>query len=119
MREMIKMVLVLTVLSGVSGSLLASIRNNTLEKIELQQLKFQKAPAVRNIFQAVSNDPIKDRFKLQDGETERSFFIGVHDGKPDAVAFETYGKGFGGDIGLMVGVNVTTDKNCRRRRDDP
>jgi electron transport complex protein RnfG len=41
-----------------------------------------------------------------DGKTERSFFVGKFDGKANTVAFESFGKGFGGDVGLMVAVNV-------------
>jgi electron transport complex protein RnfG len=110
MRELIKMVVVLTVLSAFSGGLLASLRNNTQERIEYQQLKFVKGPALLEIFKGASNNPILDRFKLKDGDIERSFFVGKFDGKTDTVAFESSGKGFGGDIGLMVGVNLNTDK---------
>jgi len=110
MREMIKMVVVLTILSTFSGGLLAALRVGTKDKIEYQQLQFVKGPAIRAILSGSSNDPIVDRFKIKDGDVERNFFIGVFDGKPDTVAFECYGKGFGGDIGLMVGVNMTEDK---------
>ena len=110
MRELIKMVVVLTVLSAFSGGLLASLRDGTKDKIEYQQLKFVKGPAILDIFKGATNNPIVDRFKIKDGDVERSFFIGKFDGKPDEVAFESYGKGFGGDIGLMVGVNPSTDK---------
>ncbi len=110
MREMIKMVVVLTVLCSLSGGLLAAIRNGTKEKIEYQQLKFIKGPAIRQILEGSSNDPIVDRFKLPDGEAERSFFVGVFDGNPNTIAFESFGKGFGGDIGVMVGVNLDDDK---------
>lgn len=106
MREMIQMVVVLTILACVSGGLLAYIRDNTQEQIEYQQLVFVKGPAIRSIMEGSSNDPINDRFKIQHGDTERSFFVGVFDGQPQAVAFETSGKGYGGDIGVMVGVNV-------------
>jgi electron transport complex protein RnfG len=109
MREMIKMVVVLTILSSFSGGLLAAIRNNTKARIEYQQLKFVKGPAIRSILQGCSNDPIVDRFKIKDGDVERSFFVCIADGKPRAVALESFGKGFGGDIGVMVGVNVKED----------
>jgi len=109
MREMIKMVVVLTVLCTFSGGLLAAIRSGTKEKIEYQQLKFVKGPAIKSILQGASNDPIVDRFKLTDGKIERSFFVGVFDGKASAAAFESFGKGFGGDIGLMVAVNLDND----------
>jgi electron transport complex protein RnfG len=110
MREMIQMVVVLTILSVVSGGLLASIRNGTKEQIEYQQLVFVKGPAIRAILEGSANDPITDRFKLKDGETERSFFAGVFDGKANTVTFESSGKGYGGDIGVMIGVNLDDDK---------
>lgn len=110
MREMINMVVVLTVLSAFSGGLLAAVRTGTKDKIEQQVLKFQKAPAIKQILNDVSNDPLQDRFKIMDKEQEITFFVGKHDGKPDAVTFETAGKGFGGDIGVMFGVNIESDK---------
>ncbi|MBF0376505.1 MAG: RnfABCDGE type electron transport complex subunit G [Desulfamplus sp.] len=110
MREMINMVVVLTLLSAFSGGLLAAVRTGTKDKIEQQVLKFQKAPAIKQILSDVSNDPLKDRFKIVDKEQELTFFVGKHDGKPDSVTFETNGKGFGGDIGVMVGINIESDQ---------
>lgn len=97
MREMVKMIVVLTALSVLSGGLLAAVRNGTKDKIENQQLQFVKGPAISAILEGASNDPIADRFKLKDAETERSFFVGVFNGRADAVAFESFGKGFGGE----------------------
>jgi electron transport complex protein RnfG len=110
MREMIQMVVVLTVLSFVSGGLLAYVKDGTKDKIEFQQLTFVKGPAIKAILKGATNDPITDRFKLKDGDVERSFFVGVFDGKPKIVAFESSGKGFGGELGLMVGVNLEDGK---------
>lgn len=111
MREMIKMVLVLTILSCFSGGLLAYIYEGTKDQIANQVLEFVKGPAIRKILVDASNDPIADRFEIKDGETTRSFFVGVMDGEPRAVAFETFGKGgYGGDVGLMVGIDVNDDK---------
>lgn len=109
MREMIKMVVVLTILSSVSGGLLAAVRNGTKDKIENQQLQLVKGPAIRAILEGCSNDPVADRFKITDEATERSFFVGVFDGAAQTVAFETFGKGYGGDVGLMVAINLTDD----------
>ncbi len=106
MREMIKMVVVLTILSFFSGGVLAYIRNNTQERIENQVLEFVKGPAIRAIFEGAGNNPVADRFTLKDGDVERTFFVGVFDGEPRGVAFETSGKGYGGDVGLMVGIDV-------------
>ncbi len=110
MREMIKMVVVLTILSFFSGGVLAYLRNSTQERIDNQVLEFVKGPAVRTIFEGAGNNPIADRFTLKDGDVERTFFVAVFDGEPRGVAFETSGKGYGGDVGLMVGIDVKDDK---------
>lgn len=104
------MVIVLTILSCFSGGLLAYIRNGTQERIDNQVLEFVKGPAVRSIFEGATNDPIKDRFSIKDGDVERTFFVGVFDGEPRGVAFETSGKGFGGDVGVMTGFDVKDNK---------
>ena len=110
MREMIKMVVVLTVLSSFSGSLLAAIHHAMSERIDYQKLKFVQGPAIREILEGSSNDPLTDRFKLTDNGVERSFYVGKFDGEANAVAFETFGKGYGGLIGVMTGINITEDK---------
>jgi len=103
------MVVVLTVLSAFSGGLLSGLRNATAARIEVQQLKFVKGPAIKKILQGVSNDPIADRFTLKDGDMVRKFFVGKFDGKANTVVLESSGKGYGGDVGLMVAVNMEDD----------
>jgi len=110
MRDIIRMIVVLGVMAACSGALLAGVKSGTAEQIEYQQLKFVKGPAIIEILQGCTNDPLVDRFKIKDGEIERGFYVGVFDGKANAVAYETSGKGFGGDIGVMVGVSTDTDE---------
>jgi len=109
MRELLKMVVVLTFLAVLSGGLLSGLRNATAARIEVQQLKFVKGPAIKAILKGVSNDPIKDRFAIKDGETERKVFVGKFDDKANTVVLESFGKGYGGDIGLMVAINMEDD----------
>ena len=109
MREMIKLFVIVAVFSAVAGGLLATVKGATQERIEIQQLKFVKGPAIEQIFKGCTNNPLDDRFKLKDGTREIDFFIGEFGGKRNAVAFEVFGKGFGGDIGVMVAVNVESD----------
>ena len=65
---------------------------------------------MRIILGGASNDVVADRFKIMDGETERSVFVGKFDGKANTVAFETEANGFADKVGLMVAFNVTDDK---------
>lgn len=106
MREMIKMVIVLTILSCCSGGLLAAIQDNTQDRIDSQVLKFVKGPAIQKIMEGSSNNPISDRFSIQVDDAEKNFFVGIFDGEPKVVAFETKGGGYGGDVGMMVAVDV-------------
>ena len=119
MREMMNMVLVLTVITAVSGGVLSILKNSTEERIENQILKFQKAPAIEAIFSAIKNDPLKERFKIsvkeEDKEREITFFPAILEDGSKAVAFEAKGAGFGGDIGLMVGIDLKTDKIINAR----
>ena len=110
MLDMIKLFIVVTLFSGISGGLLALVREATAERIEVQQLTFVKGPTIDHIFEGCSNNPLEDRFKITDGERNIDFFIGEFDGERNTVAFEVFGKGFGGDIGVMVAVNVETDE---------
>lgn len=110
MREMMKMIVVLTILSAFSGGLLAAVRGGTKDIIENQELKFVKGPAILKILEGAENDPVNDRFKIKDGESERSFFVGVFNGNANIVVFETFGNGYADVFGLMVGIDVKTDE---------
>ena len=111
MREMMSMIIVLTVLTSVSGGLLAAIKSGTELRIEEQVLKFQKAPAIAQIFTDVSNDPLGERFNIEAEGIKLQVFPGQLSDGTKAVAFETKGKGgYGGDIGLMVGINMDSDQ---------
>ncbi len=110
MKEMIKMVVVLTFLSALSGGLLAALREGTKDTIEKQELELVKAPALRELFEGADNDPVTDRFKVPDAAGERIVFPAVFDGTPTAVAFEVKGKGYGDDIGVMVAIDLAEEK---------
>jgi len=110
MGEMIKMVVVLTFLSSLSGGLLAYVKENTAQRIEDQVLQFVKGPTLKSLFKDAENDPLSDRFTIERDKESMTFFVAKLDGKAQTVALETFGKGYGGDVGLMVAVDVATDK---------
>lgn len=110
MREMLKLFLTVVLFSCFSGGLLAAVKSGTQERIEYQQLKFVKGPALKDILQGASNDPLVDRFKIKVGKAEKDFFVGVFDGKRNTVALEAFGKGYGGDVGVIVAINVENDQ---------
>ena len=108
MRELIKMVVVLTVLTAISGGLLAGVRAATKDRIDLQVLKFVKGPVLDSIFEKASNDYISDRFTVVHNGEEITVFPAVVDGKVQQIALSAAGGGYGGDIGLMVAVDISS-----------
>jgi electron transport complex protein RnfG len=110
MREMFKLFIVVTLFSAISGGLLAMVKSSTQERIELQQLTYVKGPAISQILEGCTNNPLEDRFKLKDGDRDIDFFIGEFDGKRNTVVFENSGKGFGGAIGVMVAIDMEKDQ---------
>ncbi|MBC2713205.1 MAG: RnfABCDGE type electron transport complex subunit G [Desulfosarcina sp.] len=109
MGEMIKMVVVLTVLSIVSGGSLAWLKDFTEPKIENQVMNLVKGPAIRQILQAAENDPVEDRFKIMDGDVERNIFVGVFDGAANTVVVESVANGFADKVGMVVAINMADD----------
>lgn len=110
MREMLKMVVVLAILSSFSGGLLAFLKDGTKDRIENQELELVKGPAVRSILDGCLNDPVSDRIKITDGDTQRSIFVGIFGDVANTVAFEVFGNGFADKFGMIVGVNTNNDK---------
>jgi len=106
MKEIINMLLVLTAICGVCGLLLAGVKAFTNDRIEEQELIYVKGPAVQMVLAGSTNDPIKDRVEVDAEDGKRIVFVGKKDGKPWAVAYETTGKGFGGNIGVITGFDL-------------
>ena len=77
--------------------------------------------------------PSRDRFKIKDGEEEKTIFVGVYDGQPSTVIVEASAAGFADKVSMVVaidmaaekmrGVSVTTHKETpglgARAKDDP
>jgi len=109
MKEMIKMMVVLSLICGISGVTLAALKEATAPVIEEQVLTFVQAPAIESVLVDHDNNPIKDRRKFDvDGRTV-TVFPAIKDGALSGVAFETSAKGYGGNIGVMVGFLLDTD----------
>lgn len=103
MKEMIKMVVVLSLICGLSGLTLATVRQATSSRIEEQVMTYVQGPALDQIFSGYDNNPVKDRKKFDTPDGPITVFPAMKAGKLTGVAFETFGKGYGGQIGVMVG----------------
>ena len=108
MREIKKMIIVLTAIAVVMGTTLSFIESITREPIEYSKLKFVKGPAILSVLTDYDNDPIKD-FKKDvqfDKNIAKSIFPAKKNGRCFAIAFEVTGAGYHGPIGIMMGVDI-------------
>ncbi|WP_291327764.1 RnfABCDGE type electron transport complex subunit G [Desulfovibrio sp. UCD-KL4C] len=108
MNETFKMIVVLSLLCGLSGFTLATLKDTTSNKIEEQVMTYVQGPAIDKVLKGFSNSPVKDRKKFVIPGTRKqvTVFPAIKDNKLFGVALETSAKGFGGDVGVMVGFNV-------------
>jgi electron transport complex protein RnfG len=109
MGEMIKMVVVLTILSVISGGGLKGLEEWAKPKIENNVMNLVKGPAIREILEAADNDPVEDRFKITDGDQERNIFVGVFGGTADTVVVEASANGYGDKVGMVVAINMAEE----------
>jgi len=110
MKSMIQMIIVLSLLCGSAGFCLSYLKMSTAEKIESQVLTFVQGPAILDVFKAAENSPISDRaaFTLKDGRRV-NVFPSMKGGRLAGVAIEAFGKGYGGNLGVVVGFNIGND----------
>ncbi len=126
MNKYVKMVIVLAAISLVSGLSLGLLNAVTKEQIDKNVLKFKKVPALLDISQGFlgelsADDKAELEKKLLDGRIEIEYkaqkdgeevtekkllFVAEKDGKPYSVFIESFGQGYGGPVGTMVGITI-------------
>jgi electron transport complex protein RnfG len=110
MKENIRMLVVLTVICGACGFLLAGVETATKERIIEQVLKNVQGPAVQKVLATSTNDLIADRKNIKIGDNEVTVFVGKKEEGQWAIAYETSAGGFGGKLGVIVGYNLESDE---------
>jgi len=109
MREILNMMIVLALICGISGVTLAVLKQTTAPIIEEQELTYVQAPAIAEVLDAHDNNPIRDRKRFTVDGRSVMVFPAMTGGRVTGVAFETSGKGYGGNIGVMVGFDLKSD----------
>jgi Na+-translocating ferredoxin:NAD+ oxidoreductase subunit G len=110
MREIASMIVVLSIICGLSGFALSYLKIATEPLIEVQVLTYVQAPALKSVFPDAENDLLADRQKFMYEDQEITVFPAKKGGKLDSVALETFAPGYGGDVGVMVAFNMETDQ---------
>ena len=110
MRDIIKMIVVLSIISATTGAALSYINNITAKPIAAAEFQYLKEPALKSILPAYDNSLVEDKIEVATGEGDSAKTITVYpakkDGKLLAIALETFASSYGGDLGAMVGYDI-------------
>jgi len=112
LRDLIRMVVVLTVISVSSALVLAYANKVTEAPREYQLLKYVEAPSIKAVLIGYDNDPIKDRVVMKMGKDkkgrpiEMNIFPAKKAGKLIGFAYSTAGMGHEGLINVMIGLDT-------------
>ena len=104
------MIGVLALICTVCGAALSGFRDATAERIEYQVLTNVQGPRVAKVLEGSDNDLIGDRKKIVVDGQEILLFVGRKAGGPWAIAYETVGEGFGGELTVMAGYDLARDR---------
>lgn len=113
MRELFRMVFVLTAICAVSALVLAYANKATKPAREYQLLKYVVEPSIREVLKGYDNDPIKERKEIIIGRgangkpIKKTIFPAKKGGKLIGLAYSSEGHGYHGNIEVMVGVDLT------------
>ena len=119
MPTYVKMIVVLSLITLVSGLALGALNEMTYEQAENNILKFKKIPAVASIYtsllgseeskEVIEEKLLKEKISVDlGGETPELIFVIKKDGKPHAITLERFGQGFGGSLGVITGFLLET-----------
>lgn len=111
MGGIVRMVVVLSLICGLAGFTLSFLSMSMAPLIEEQVLTYVQEPAIKSVFGEVENNPVADRrkFELPDGGSIM-IFPAMRGGKLYGVAMEEFAKGYGGNVGVIVGIDVQGTK---------
>ncbi|MDA3799197.1 MAG: RnfABCDGE type electron transport complex subunit G [Kiritimatiellae bacterium] len=109
MKETLKLILTLTIISCISGLVLAFVNGKTKDKIALIKSE-AKVEAMNSVLPAHDNDPMKDAYRPSGSDSNIVFYVAKSADKFVGAAFDTSTmSGFSGYIGVMVGVNADNE----------
>ena len=110
MREILKLVFVLSMICGVSAATLQVVRVNLEPLIEHQNDYYVRGPALERLFDQPASNLLNNKVMFEIEGEQYPIFYTVKDGKITGMAIEAIGKGgYGGNISIMIGVDLNKD----------
>jgi len=111
MKEIIRMIVVTTIISAFSAAWLGALNKGLERRIIKQEDIYIRGPAIKELLAGAPNDPLSDRIIIEEGEKTIAVYPWIEKGKIKRIAIEWAGKGgYGGDVIVMTAVDFSTYK---------
>jgi len=111
MREISKLVLVLSLICGISAAALTIVRISLEERIDMQNDLYIRGPALEQLFQKPANDLLKNKITFVIDEITYPIFYMKKGNEITGLAIEAPGHGgYGGDVIIMIGIDTEAEK---------
>ena len=102
MREILRLVVVLTAICVVMSFSLALVRQATEAPIITNRITFIKLPAIKAVLTGYDNDPVADRTDVDIDGRIVTVYPAKKAGEYIGFAYETEGEGHGGPVEIML-----------------
>ncbi|HKJ66122.1 MAG TPA: RnfABCDGE type electron transport complex subunit G [Desulfopila sp.] len=111
MSEIVRMVVVLSLIAGICSAVLTMANQGLAPQIEKQTDLYVRGPALERLFGKPAREVLNNKVVIDAGDTEIPVFY-LKDGENvSTLAIEATGKGgYGGDLKLMIGIDLVSGR---------
>ncbi len=107
MSDIIRMVVVLSLIAGVSSAALTAANIKLGPQIDKQTDLYVRGPALERLFEQPAEQVLGNKVVIKAADQDIPVFFTTEDDKVATLAVEAIGKGgFGGDLKIMVGIDL-------------
>lgn len=107
MSDIIRMVVVLSLIAGVSSAALTAANIKLGPQIDKQTDLYVRGPALERLFEQPAEEVLGNKVVIKAAEQNIPVFFTTVDDKVATLAIEAIGKGgYGGDLKIMVGIDL-------------
>jgi len=111
MSEIVRMVVVLSLIAGFCSAALTAANIKLAPQIEKQTDFYVRGPALERLFERPAEEVLGNKVVMTLDEQEIPVFFTTKDQEVSTIAVEAIGKGgYGGDLKLMVGIDLIAER---------
>ena len=111
MSEIVRMVVVLSLIAGFSAATLTMANHQLGGRIEKQTDFYVRGPALERLFGKPAQEVLGNKVVINVDDQDIPVFFSREDDEVSTLAVEATGKGgFGGDLKLMIGIDLGAGK---------